>query len=108
MADLERGRVIGHGPCPNCGHPAAYKANKKEHVYVYCVVEGDGGCHSGTQSRSTKGDRELAKRVTKWSSKADQRKFLGEDVLPAKPKAEKPADKPAETGGKSFWDKEIF
>jgi len=102
MADVERGRVIGHGPCPNCGHPAAYKANKKEHVYVYCVTEGDGGCHSGTQSRSAKGDRELARRVTKWSSKADQRKFLGEEA------PEKPAAKPAETGGKSFWDREIF
>ncbi len=80
MADTERGRVIGQGPCPNCGHPAAYKVNKKGHLYVYCSVEGDGGCHSGTQSRSAKGDRELAKRIAKWTSAEDRKRLLGDDV----------------------------
>jgi hypothetical protein len=95
MVDEEKGRVLGHGPCPNCGHSAAYKINKKGHLYVYCVVEGDGGCHSGTQSRSAKGDTELAKRITKWTKAEDRKKYLGE------------AAAPAEQPKKSIWDMEI-
>lgn len=100
MADEERGRVIGHGPCPNCGHSAAYKVNKKGHLYVYCVVEGDGGCHSGTQSRSAKGDVELAKRITKWTKVEDRKKLLGE--------AGGAPEKQAKTSDRPWWDKEII
>ncbi|MGE5476175.1 MAG: hypothetical protein ACM3Q1_05940 [Bacteroidales bacterium] len=97
MADTEKGRVIGHGPCPNCGHHAAYKLNKKGHVYVYCDVEGNGGCHSGTQSRSNKGDVALTKRITKWTSPEDRKRLLGDDS---------PAHVPAQ---KTSWlDRELF
>lgn len=96
MADEQKGRVVGHGPCPNCGHTAAYKLNKKEHLYVYCDVEGNGGCNSGTQSRSHKGDVSLAKRITKWANTADRARLLGE------------AEKPAEEGKVSVWDRRIF
>lgn len=99
MADAEKGKVIGHGPCPNCGAPAAYKLNKKGRVYVYCVVEADGGCHSGTQSRSLKGDQKLAARIAKWSCTDTRNRLLGDGapppVTPDKPKT-------------SIWDKELF
>lgn len=104
MADEVQGRVIGHGPCPNCGANSSYKVNKKGHLYVYCVTEGDGGCHSGTQSRSQKGDVELAKRITKWTNATDKKKLLGggasQDETPKKPKAKEPA--------KAWWDREII
>jgi hypothetical protein len=99
MADEQKGRVIGHGPCPNCGHPAAYKLNKKSHVYVYCTTEGDGGCHSGMQSRSAKGDTHLAKRITKWVAAEDRQRLLGEGAAPPSAAADAPK--------KSFWDKEF-
>lgn len=98
MADVEKGKVIGHGPCPNCGHPAAYKLNKKNHVYVYCSTEGDGGCHSGTQSRGIKGDTALAKRITKWTCTETRQRLLG-DAAPPSASHDKPKT--------SFWDREI-
>lgn len=101
--DEQKGRVIGHGPCPNCSHTAAYKINKKSHVYVYCTTEADGGCHSGTQSRSDKGDKALAKRITKWSNAADKKRLVGGDAPPAKAD-DTPAEKPKE----SFWDRKLF
>lgn len=82
MADEQRGRVAGHGPCPNCGHAAQYKVNKKGHIYVYCAVEVDGGCLSGTTSRSKTGDRKLAERVKKWANPEDRKLFLGGESEP--------------------------
>lgn len=99
MAEAQTGRVIGHGPCPNCGHPAAYKLNKKGHAYVYCSTEGDGGCHSGTQSRSAKGDAQLARRITKWVSQDDRARLMGDEPAPAAP-----ADKPKT----SIWNRDLF
>lgn len=98
MADEQKGRIIGHGPCPNCGHPAAYKLNKKNRVYVYCATEADGGCHTGSQSRSLKGDEKLAARITKWVSAEDRQRLTGKGAAPP------PA---AETPKKSFWEREI-
>jgi hypothetical protein len=100
MADEQRGRVLGTGPCPNCGNGAAYKVNKKGHLYVYCVVEADGGCLSGTTSRSAKGDRELAKRITKWANKEDRARLLGEGG--GNPKQE------SKTASVPWWEKEII
>lgn len=92
MADEQAGRVIGKGACPNCGYDATYKINKKNHVYVYCVTEGDGGCHSGTQSRSDTGDKALAKRIKKWTSQSDRKRLLGSEDAPERTAT--PAEKP--------------
>lgn len=97
MADEEKGRVLGYGPCPTCGASAPYKVNKKGHLYVYCPTEADGGCHSGSQSRAHKGDVEKAKRITKWNNPEDRKKYLGE--------AEAAPEKISET---SFWNRSIF
>lgn len=77
--DELKGTTIGRGPCPNCGNDAAYKVNKKGHIYVYCVVEADNGCHSGTQSRSFTGDKHLAKRIAKWANPDHRKKFLADE-----------------------------
>ena len=100
MPDDEAGRIVGHGPCPNCGANAPYKRNKKGHLYVYCVVEGDGGCHSGMQSRSATGDKKLAERITKWVKPEDRKAMLGEAALPQKASGQEPK--------KSWLDREIF
>jgi hypothetical protein len=98
MADEEKGRIVGHGPCPNCDHVISYKVNKKGNLYAYCVTETMGGCNSGTTSRSLTGNRQLARRVTEWKSAEDRKRFLGE-TTPEKPK------EPAKT---SWLDREIF
>lgn len=75
--------TIGHGPCLNCGFDRVpYKVNKKQHLYAYCPHPADGGCGSGTTSRSDAGDRQLAKKVTKWSSSEERKKWLDEQQPP--------------------------
>ncbi|WP_341894302.1 hypothetical protein [Ferrovibrio terrae] len=80
--------VIGKGPCPNCGVEGQYKVNQKSHLYVYCRHPMDGGCGSGTTSRSEKGDELLARKITKWSSKEAKAKWLGSDQPDEAPEEE--------------------
>lgn len=72
-------RRIGKGPCPNCGADIIYKVNQKEHLYAYCHHPADGGCGSGTTSRSEKGDELLARKVVKWDSAEERKKWLPEN-----------------------------
>lgn len=82
----EKGKVIGHGPCPHCGTVIPYKLNKKGHVYAYCLPVPD-GCMSSTMARSAVSDKHLAARITKWSDPAARASILGgggEEPRPAK------------------------
>lgn len=81
---------IGKGPCPNCGTEITYKVNQKEHLYAYCLHPADGGCGSGTTSRSDKGDELLARKVVKWDSAEDRKKWLPDS-------SEQPVEEPDES-----------
>ncbi len=69
MSDLEKPKsvVVADGVCPSCDHPAVVKANKKGHLYIYCLTPADGGCGTGLTSRSDSGDVRIARQfVKKW------------------------------------------
>lgn len=73
----EKGKVIGHGPCPHCGTVIAYKLNKKGHVYAYCLPVPD-GCMSSTMARSGVSDKHIAARITKWTDPEARKRLMGE------------------------------
>lgn len=75
MANPETPRsvIVADGLCPNCGRPASVKANKKGHLYVYCVTPADGGCGTGMTSRSDSGDVRIANQFAKKWRKSEYR-----------------------------------
>jgi hypothetical protein len=93
-----RGVTVGYASCPNCGARCAVKANKKGHLYIYCPAPLDGGCFSGTTSRSDKGDGLIARRVTEWRNAELKAKYLALAPARAEPSpapAPAPAPSPA-------------
>lgn len=115
---LKSGTIVGDGACPNCGAPAVVKVNRKGHLYVFCTSAADGGCNSGIQSRSDRGDSLIARRVHKWRKPEYRARFLaasstptgGPELEPIKsePKAEPAPAKPEPKSAGAWWEKPLW
>lgn len=82
-------RIVGHAPCPLCGHVCAVRITEKNKLYITCVVS-DGGCGNQLFCRDAKSERELARRITKWKDSNERRAYLGDEALPRKARPAQP------------------
>lgn len=79
----EQPRTAGWGTCPLCGmEDQPFKVSGKEHLYFICQSEADGGCNHQLFARGSVSDTLLAKKITRWKSKEERKKWLAEVEAP--------------------------
>lgn len=118
-------KSLGYGKCAHCGHQVTVKRNSGAHLYAYCAPPADGGCGSGSTSRTAKGDEIFAKSILKWNDPKERANYVGgaipgaakaadpePDAAEVEAEAAEPAPEPAAAPApekKTSWlDKEIF
>ncbi len=113
MPDKPASVTVGQGPCTLCATPGAIKANKKNHLYIYCATPAEGGCGGGFTSRYNKSDELLAQTMITWAKSEYRAAYLGEPTgdpapapAPPKPVAEPVPEPPPEPAAPSKPERE--